>query len=339
MSTLKVNAIEPYSGGTVSITGGTVDNATSASYAENADALTAGNKSINGNLSVTGSATVTGVANFGDDVKLDRGVSGNAALFLNPDFLSDYYGQFSAWAPNLNNGMANLWMGEKALAEIYVNAFSGSYDNVLKIAADSEGAFISDWDLPSYGNAKWLKIPQGGTPAFQRGLDITGSLNVSGSGASNQWTTDWPTNFNQKNITTFDGFTAGNGAVYNNNFQRITNYGSFGNGLEGLVTSFNDSGDSNYYSSFWFGPNTAYWTLSPSGSNGQESLIKLETDSGAATTTVTLQADTVDINGPVTLDQTLKLTPQDPLPSGTVGELAVSGSNLYFYNGAWTQVV
>jgi hypothetical protein len=30
---------------------------------------------------------------------------------------------------------------------------------------------------------------------------------------------------------------------------------------------------------------------------------------------------------------------QDPLPAGNVGDLAVSGSNLFFYNGAWTQVV
>jgi hypothetical protein len=35
----------------------------------------------------------------------------------------------------------------------------------------------------------------------------------------------------------------------------------------------------------------------------------------------------------------MNLTAQDPLPAGTVGDLAVSGSNLYFYNGAWTQVV
>jgi len=41
----------------------------------------------------------------------------------------------------------------------------------------------------------------------------------------------------------------------------------------------------------------------------------------------------------VNITQTLNLAPQDPLPAGTVGDLAVSGSNLFFYNGAWTQVV
>ena len=35
----------------------------------------------------------------------------------------------------------------------------------------------------------------------------------------------------------------------------------------------------------------------------------------------------------------MNLTPQNPLPSGKIGDLAVSGSHLYFYNGAWTQVI
>ena len=47
----------------------------------------------------------------------------------------------------------------------------------------------------------------------------------------------------------------------------------------------------------------------------------------------------VNLNGTVQITETLKMIPQNPLPSGVVGELAVSGSNLYFYNGAWTQVV
>jgi hypothetical protein len=35
----------------------------------------------------------------------------------------------------------------------------------------------------------------------------------------------------------------------------------------------------------------------------------------------------------------MNLSSQDPLPTGTIGDLAVSGSSLYFYNGAWTLVV
>jgi hypothetical protein len=39
------------------------------------------------------------------------------------------------------------------------------------------------------------------------------------------------------------------------------------------------------------------------------------------------------------IDETLTLIPQTTLPAGTVGELATSGSNLYFHNGTnWTQI-
>ena len=47
----------------------------------------------------------------------------------------------------------------------------------------------------------------------------------------------------------------------------------------------------------------------------------------------------VKVTGTAQITEALNLVPNDPLPTGTVGDLAVSGSNLFFYNGAWTQVV
>jgi len=52
-----------------------------------------------------------------------------------------------------------------------------------------------------------------------------------------------------------------------------------------------------------------------------------------------LVGNDIILNGTVLISETLQMVAQDPLPSGVVGELAVSGSNLYFYNGSWTQVV
>jgi hypothetical protein len=46
----------------------------------------------------------------------------------------------------------------------------------------------------------------------------------------------------------------------------------------------------------------------------------------------------VNLNGTVQITETLKMVAQNPLPSGVVGELAVSGSALYFYDGAWKTV-
>lgn len=42
---------------------------------------------------------------------------------------------------------------------------------------------------------------------------------------------------------------------------------------------------------------------------------------------------------PVQMNNVLRLSQQDPLPTGADGELAVSGSNLYFFSGsAWNQI-
>ncbi len=45
------------------------------------------------------------------------------------------------------------------------------------------------------------------------------------------------------------------------------------------------------------------------------------------------------VTGSVSITNVMNLKAQDPLPTGVIGDLAVSGSSLYFYNGAWTLVV
>ena len=42
---------------------------------------------------------------------------------------------------------------------------------------------------------------------------------------------------------------------------------------------------------------------------------------------------------PVKLNDVLEIAQQDPLPTGSVGQLSVSGSNLYYHNGSsWSQI-
>ena len=70
-----------------------------------------------------------------------------------------------------------------------------------------------------------------------------------------------------------------------------------------------------------------------------------ESFSSSIDTTIKTKLDTEAIvsgsefTGSVNITDTMNLAAQDPLPTGNVGDLAVSGSNLFFYNGAWTQVV
>jgi hypothetical protein len=46
-----------------------------------------------------------------------------------------------------------------------------------------------------------------------------------------------------------------------------------------------------------------------------------------------------EVTGSVSISDVLQLAQKDPLPAGAVGQLAVSGSNLYYNNGAtWTQI-
>ena len=48
----------------------------------------------------------------------------------------------------------------------------------------------------------------------------------------------------------------------------------------------------------------------------------------------------MSVTGSVNITTALRLVPVNPLPTGTTGSLAVSGSNLYFHNGAaWIYVI
>ena len=59
---------------------------------------------------------------------------------------------------------------------------------------------------------------------------------------------------------------------------------------------------------------------------------------GIAATNVSISGSVI-VSQSVDIGEVINLTAQDPLPSGNIGDLAVSGSSLYFYNGAWTVIV
>jgi hypothetical protein len=82
----------------------------------------------------------------------------------------------------------------------------------------------------------------------------------------------------------------------------------------------------------------SYYNISGSGTS-ERAQFSLGPDTDNTQNIIKLKAETISLQGPVSITETMNLTAQDPLPTGAVGDLAVSGSNLYFYNGAWTQVV
>ena len=195
MSTLKVNAIEPYSGGTVTITGATVN---SASYAETANTLTAGDKTINGQLTVntgnlnsngytnlTGGATVKGGNLFveagilitGSNLLQKDGFPGQSAhIFQNENFFTEYYGTDMKW--NATGGEAQLACGALNKASLTANAFTPDFstDNLINIQSTlASGSLFDDW------SGTWMQVEENGSPDIKRNLTVQGTNGTPGN--------------------------------------------------------------------------------------------------------------------------------------------------------------
>jgi hypothetical protein len=190
MSTLKVNAIEPYSGGTVTITGATIESAsyaTTASFALNAgDPFPyTGNAVINGTLDVLngGGLTVSGSQILGyDGVRAEnflfvnngnvvqaRPDGVNAHIFQNEDFFTSFYGTDLFWRSG--SGVSGLVMGELNDVELTMNAFTPDFstDHLFQVKSTlASGTVIGDWA------GSWMTVPENGTPVMKRGLTIEG---------------------------------------------------------------------------------------------------------------------------------------------------------------------
>lgn len=97
-----------------------------------------------------------------------------------------------------------------------------------------------------------------------------------------------------------------------------------------------------------FGGGNSY---NPQISVFEDKTIGFNTDFGPTTSTIPTSGFTYEFSGSVKLDHNLsvvgditgssviKLAQLDPLPAGSVGSLAVSGSHLFFHNGSgWSQI-
>jgi hypothetical protein len=417
MSTLKVNTIEPYSGGTVTITGATIESASyattasyalnsapqvSASYAETANTLTAGDKTINGILTNNGSLIV----NNGNVVQ-DKNDGSNTHLIQNTDHFSTGYGNRLSWSEP--TGISELILSENTKVEMILNAWpsGGAFDNSLQVKSDVNGTTLSDWA------GSWLNVPEAGNPSFKRDLEVVGTITpTDGKGldlieyagvgspsyirfysGSNKGTNyinmqNEPTGNGRVTISSFpannhfiffdpkDG-GAGNHRTYIESIVEGGGYGGLlkvGAGIQvtgsTLVSNgnvFQDNSGANSHISQnndffttiygnninWKpGDGTSQVTLSenvecelilnawPSG-GAFDNLLSIKSNvNGTSFNDWAGSWMSVPEGGNPTIQRSLKLQQQDPLPTGAVGELAVSGSSLYFHNGtSWSLVV
>jgi hypothetical protein len=83
------------------------------------------------------------------------------------------------------------------------------------------------------------------------------------------------------------------------------------------------------------------WRQSFSNSGAQDLSAKLYENYVRAVRSFTIQAGpSLSVSGSVDIHNVLKLTSMNPLPTGSLGSMAVSGSSLYFHNGtAWKGVL
>ena len=112
------------------------------------------------------------------------------------------------------------------------------------------------------------------------------------------------------------------------------------------IEYFNSTGYG-YGSQFYLnGKSTELGCKAEGGGTANQSIIKLQ-DDGDGTSTVSMKATDISIGttgtanisignsgGALTINSgNFNIAAQDPLPAGNVGDLAVSGSNLFFHNG------
>lgn len=319
MSRIYVDRISPYQSGSITIDGYQAEINT-GSFATTGSNTFIGNQDVQGivsqdvNYSTVGLQTLTALSN----------VSGTDG--------STYTSGFAGW---LNNGQ-KLFNGYNIVFST-PGQFSTSHtfnpEYVQYKIQPSGSATTSEISLVHDGDTS--------TTAKVNADDfvISGSVDVSGSFKFNQ---PYPAAFGTTVLEQYSPLTLTNGAAYGDVVRQQSNVQAALNGkINGFLTSFrqNKVGVSNWYAQEWIGPRYLAWEMRPSGSAAESTIQLFNADNAGTDVTAKITADVVDINGPVTLDQTLKLEPQDPLPAGELGQLAVSGSALYFNDGStWNQI-
>lgn len=364
MSRLYVDRISPYQSGSLVIDGydPSVD---TGSFATTGSNTFIGNEVISGSLAVSGSGNsntwVTDwPADFGSKQIWNFGTHTSAeGVNFNSNTLEMYnYRQAANWADGLVFQFAPAaGLGQPYYSALWLGPNTLKYD--LKPSGSANESSIKlqhDGDTSTTATVLADNITIGGN--FTQKIDVTGSFKQVGSGDSFTVETDYPGDFQGQKLFDFGSHTSAEGVSFNSATLEVINYRNAANWADGLVFQFAPAAGLGqpYYSAQWLGPNTFKYDLKPSGS-ANESTLNIIHD-GDGTTTANYQANDISIgttfndsitigrsgntnviSGSVDIETVLQLNAQDPLPGGGLGQLAVSGSNLYFHNGtSWNQI-
>lgn len=276
------------------------------------------------NLNVSGTTTIAGTLNVpnaninGKDILVnDPGSVTN--IVVNPDYFTEYKGV--RIFRNETNSTAGVQMGEGNSVNLTLNGFDGgtgyTYDYETQFLQDSNGLTLKsrNYQSPGYPQFDVFNVKGEEKIVFPNGLRVSGSNIVT------------------NNFITFDGSPNETGSLDNFVSQFMVNRSAyiFNNIVQSELTSGSNFSLSTYGDTDFTEINfqTAW--------GGKQSSFKINNSNGDGN--IVLNTDNVVITGSLSLADTATLAPQDPLPAGGVGELAVSGSNLYYHNGTtWTQI-
>jgi hypothetical protein len=196
---------------------------------------------------------------------------------------------------------------------------------VDRISPYQSGSLIIDGYDPTIDTGSFATT---GSNTFQGNQTINGSAIQNFSA---------PAQNNEVAFANVTDVTVG-GRPYNRVFFGMADYSSFGLAFEDyFAIEYYDSFSYNYGSELNVNGKRINLSMNASGS-GQNSTVQV-IDNYDGTSQVSLNsANKIAINGKAELSNVLQLTAQDPLPGGDPGQLAVSGSSLYFYTDQWREV-
>jgi hypothetical protein len=276
-----------------------------------------GNYATTGSNTFIGNQTITGSINVSGSVVLGPTITGLEGI----NFMSgSVIGALITYNPTNGGRTGILSMGTNGLFGRVNIGSSGDSGSLLLLNKTSGGitTLIGSSSISLQGN----------------NIDVTGSLTASGSlhrliGAvtvSGSVTTTG--NVNVSGSIVLNGVSEN---IYFNSGSGIGAFVSYDPTLNGVggTLSVNTNGT------------VGLVNLGASGVNGAS--LSLNKQIGKATlfgsSSISLQGNNIDVTGSVNISQVMTLAKQNPLPTGTTGSLAVSGSGLYFHNGtSWSLI-
>lgn len=329
MSRLYVDRISPYQSGSVQVDGLSIDTGSLTTKTEfnafTASAATTGSNTFNGNQTINGTLSST----------FNAPAQGSEVGFFNVNNASvsgKSYGRVFNGIADYGNFGANF---EDYFAIEYYDGFGYNFGSEFNL--NGKQSLISTKASGS-GQISYIRTTDNYNGTSEVTIGSPNKISISGSVSSNSYITQnftAPADNQEKAFANISGAQIA-GKNYNRVYFGIADYPGFGNEFQDyFAIEYYDSTGYNFGSEFNVNGKNTILTSTPSGSGFSGRAYVQTIDNYDGTADVNIASN----SGRINIQTVMNLTAQDPLPTGTTGDLAVSGSNLYFHNGtSWGQI-